>query len=86
MLSSDRDGFVKIWDLRSGKSVATKSDAAGEITDLQFHPSEMLFAASSQVETIVSFKIGPFTLSSFHAQLGTTIWRTNMAKLGARGF
>ncbi|CBY43495.1 unnamed protein product, partial [Oikopleura dioica] len=54
MLSSDRDGIVKVWDLRSGKSVATKSDAAGEITDLQFHPSEMLFAASSQVETIVA--------------------------------
>ena len=47
MVSGSDDETIRVWDLRTGKILTTKSDPVGAIVDVHFHPCEMLFSAAS---------------------------------------
>ena len=50
MVSGSDDKTLRVWDLRNGKYLAIKNEPNGAITDIKFHPTEMIFAAGSQVK------------------------------------
>ena len=52
VVSGGGDGIVKLWDLTAGKQMEDFTKHSGEITSLDFHPSEFLLAVGSADRTI----------------------------------
>ena len=54
LVSGSEDNSLKIWDLRKGNCIATKTESNQPINDIKFHPTEMLFAAAGQVLILIT--------------------------------
>ena len=64
MTGSD-DNLLKIWDLRNGQCIETKTDAQGPILDIRFHPTEMLIASAGADRQVNFYDFENFERVSF---------------------
>lgn len=64
VVSGGADGVVKLWDLTAGKQMEDFTRHCGEITCLDFHPSEFVLAVGSVDRTITFWDLDKFKLVS----------------------
>ena len=64
MVSGSDDESIKIWDLRTGKIMATKTEPVGPVVDVQFSSYEMIFAAGSSDSQVYFYDFENFEMIS----------------------
>lgn len=53
LLSGDQDGFIRIWEVKSGRIFKTISNVGGKIYDIVVHPSKYYYATLQRNRVVV---------------------------------